>query len=98
MCVFTQTLEDTLRREVCATTVGGRVVLAALAALFLLVGCAGPQVGPRYVDQITSSQKAVKLLYHQQVGAQTKRGLIECERADDGSLSNCQNVNIDFKE
>lgn len=94
-------MEDTLRREVSATDLGGKVgflIVVALAAAFLFAGCAPVQVGPRYVDQITSSQKSVKLLYHQQVGAQTKRGLIECERNDDGSLQNCQNVNIHFKE
>ncbi|QDG50756.1 hypothetical protein FIV42_08435 [Persicimonas caeni] len=72
-------------------------MFVALAAIFMSVGCA-TQVGPRYVDQITSSKKSVKLLYHQQVGAETKRGLIECERNKDGSLQNCQNVNIHFKE
>lgn len=72
-------------------------MFVALAAVFMMVGCA-TQVGPRYVDQITSSKKSVKLLYHQQVGAETKRGLIECERNDDGSLQNCNNVNIHFKE
>lgn len=87
-----------MRQDVRATKIGGKMLLVALGAIFLLVGCAGPQVGPRYIDQITSSQKSVKLLYRQQVGAQTKRGLIECDRADDGSLSNCQNVNINFQE
>jgi hypothetical protein len=96
--VFPECTEGTLRPDVRATKLGGKMLLLALSAMFLMVGCAGPQVGPRYIDQITSSQKSVKLLYRQQVGAQTKRGLIECDRADDGSLNNCQNINIHFQE
>ncbi len=87
-----------MQREVSAMKTSARVLLVALAAAFLLVGCLPVQQGPRYIDQVTSSKKSVKLLYRQQVGAQNKRGLIECDRADDGALENCQNVNINFKE
>jgi hypothetical protein len=86
-----------LRSDVRATKIGGKILLLALSAMFFMSACATP-AHPRYIDQITSSQKSVKLLYRQQVGATTKRGLIECDRAEDGSLSNCQNVNIHFQE
>jgi hypothetical protein len=86
-----------LRSDVRATKIGGKMLLLALCAMFFMVSCATP-AHPRYIDQITSSQKSVKLLYRQKVGSSTKRGLIECDRAEDGSLSNCQNVNINFKE
>lgn len=78
----------------------GSALLAVVAAIFMLSGCAlqAPKQGPRYVEQITSSQKTIKLLYRQQVGAETKRGLIECDRAEDGSLNNCQNVDIHFQD
>ncbi|TDP77642.1 hypothetical protein [Bradymonas sediminis] len=77
---------------------GTKALLLACAASFLLLGCVTPQPGPRYVEQITSSKDTVKLLYSQPIGEQTRRGLIECDRAADGALQNCQNVNIHFND
>lgn len=95
---FLRIVEATLKSSLKTMWKRGPAVLLALAALFVLVGCAGPMEGPRYIDQITSSQKSVKMLYHQQVGATTRRGLIECERTPDGSLQNCKDVAINFVE
>lgn len=77
----------------------GRLIsaLVLVGVVFLFSGCA-TQVGPRYIHQITSSQDNVTMLYQQQVGGESERGLIECDRAADGALENCRNINIHFNE
>lgn len=59
-------------------------------AVSLFAGCAP---NPKYVTASTGRQGEVKFFYQQRGG----HGLIKCNRADDGKLSNCQKIKIILK-
>jgi len=75
-----------------------QLLLLVGAASFLLLGCVSVKPGPRTIEQITSSEQTVKLLYSQPLGDRVQRGLIECDRAANGALESCENVMITFNE
>lgn len=64
--------------------------IARLALGALLVSSAGC-AGPRYVAASTASKGQVKFLHINNSGDQ---GIVKCDKADDGDLSNCRHVDI----
>ncbi|HSC88745.1 MAG TPA: hypothetical protein VLC09_15795 [Polyangiaceae bacterium] len=70
----------------------GRLVLGALLAS-TVVGCGA---GPRYVATSTASKGHVKFLHLTADGS--NRGIIKCDMAENGDLSNCRDVEIVLEE
>lgn len=53
-------------------------------------GCAGP----RYVAASTASKGQVKFLH---IDGSGNQGVVKCDMADDGDLSNCRSIPIHLK-
>jgi hypothetical protein len=70
------------------------IVVAALLAV--TSGCAGPRI----VRSMNSTRDGkFRLLYDRNVGwGQFEQGMVDCKVAEDGSISECQPVNITFVE
>lgn len=64
-----------------------RRIAGGIALCVLGAGCAGP----RYIAASTASKGQVKFLHISKNGEQ---GVVKCDKADDGDLSNCRHVDI----
>lgn len=71
-----------------------RLTLPLILAAPLLVGCAGPRV----VSQMSERGNTMKFGYSQSKFLETDYGIVECNKTADGSLSDCQTMNVNFKE
>ena len=67
----------------------GLVVAVAVAA----VGC-----WPRVVTDITESPANVKVTYVKRGIFFPETGVVECQRAEDGSLSNCKKLEVVWRK
>lgn len=63
---------------------------AALCALGLGAGVAGC-ANPKYIATSTGGADDIKFLFVDQYGEQ---GVIKCDRAEDGELSNCRRMRV----
>lgn len=68
-----------------------RKIAQRSALLLLLASAAGCAAGPRYVAASTGSKGTVKFLY---VGGDGDQGVVKCDVAEDGDLSNCRSVEL----
>ncbi|TVQ93705.1 MAG: hypothetical protein EA397_03855 [Deltaproteobacteria bacterium] len=66
----------------------------------LLVGVMGLSAGcwPRVVTDITLAPSHAKIAYFKQRIFVAETGVVECDRAEDGTLSNCKNLAISFRK
>jgi hypothetical protein len=67
--------------------------LLAAAVAMSTMGC-----GPRVVTDITASPAHVKVTYVKRSFLFPETGIVECQRAEDGSLSGCQNLDITWRK
>ncbi len=67
-------------------------VAGALVVGLVLTGCATPRV----ITQISLSEGSARMIYAQ--AKTTATGIIECERLDNGTLTNCREIPITFVE
>jgi hypothetical protein len=67
---------------------------AALLGLLLAGGCAGPRI----VKGVTQRGDKLKFVYVQDTGSSLATGAVSCTAAADATLSNCQHMQITFKE
>lgn len=67
-----------------------RWALGLVAGGILAAGCASPKV----VTNITSRPGQMKFLYQQS----TEQGLVQCKTGSDGSIDQCANKPIVFKD
>ena len=66
--------------------------LAALITLLLLTASLGACFpAPKYIAASTGRPGNIKFLYTQRGN---KQGVIKCDRAEDGALSNCRKLDI----
>jgi len=72
-----------------------RLGVAALAAatVFIATGC-----GPRVVTDVTLSPNFAKATYAKRSFFAPETGVIECDRALDGSLSNCRKMTVNLRK
>ena len=72
-----------------------RLSIATLAAATALcaTGC-----GPRVVTDITLSPNFAKVTYAKRSFFAPETGVIECDRALDGSLSNCRKMTVNLRK
>lgn len=68
--------------------------LLGLALAPMLAACTGPKV----VTQITARGDRAKFVYGQVGFSSSTQGIIECKAAADGTLSDCNEKAIVFKE
>ena len=69
-----------------------RRTLGALLVLLLLATSLGACFpAPKYIAASTGRPGNIKFLYTQRGN---KQGVIKCDRADDGTLSNCRKLEI----
>ncbi len=66
--------------------------LTRLALGALLASTVGCGAGPRYIAASTASKGQVKFL-HVSNGGQDQ-GIVKCDMAEDGDLSNCRDVAV----
>jgi hypothetical protein len=66
-------------------------ILGALVFSMFAFGC----VGPRYVAASTGSKGQVKFLH---INGSGQQGVIKCDMADDGDLSNCRDIPINLEK
>lgn len=71
-----------------------RLLALACCAAVLGTGCAGS----RFVSQATSREGTIKFAYSQQKMFETEQGIVECKVAQDGSLSDCKKIEIEFQD
>ena len=71
------------------TSLRTRTVVLAVA---LLAGCGAP----RLINSVTTSGDQMKLLYSRARSSET--GLVQCDIAEGGSLTNCAIVPITFRK
>jgi hypothetical protein len=62
-----------------------------VGALLLASGCANP----KYIAATTGAPGQLKIVYVDRNGG---TGVIKCERADDGELSNCRAIKVVLKD
>lgn len=67
-----------------------RWLLGLVAGCALAAGCASPKI----VTSITSRPGQMKFLYQQS----NEQGLVQCKTTDDGSIAECANKAIVFKD
>jgi hypothetical protein len=65
----------------------------ALLASFTTAAC-----GPRVVTDIALSPTFAKVTYVKRSFLFPETGIVECQRAEDGSLSNCKKLNVTFRK
>lgn len=71
------------------------IVLAALGALGLSA-CAGPRI---ITSMSTARDGKFRLLFFRNLGfGNSEQGVIDCDAAADGALSNCKPVTLTFVE
>lgn len=73
--------------------VSPRSSLLALALVTALAGC-----GPKVVTDIALSPTTARFTWMKKSMLYPETGIVECARAEDGSLSDCQPVQITFRE
>jgi hypothetical protein len=71
-----------------------RWLLGALLCVLGAQGCAGP----RYVNNATARENTIKFAYTQQKFMATEQGFIECKVDQEGNLSECKKLDVDFKD
>lgn len=54
--------------------------------------------GPRVVTDIAVSPAHVKVTYVKRSFLFPETGIVECQRAEDGSLSNCRKMNVTWRK
>ena len=64
-----------------------------LAASFFAQAC-----GPRVITDIALSPTFAKVTYVKRSFLFPETGIVECQRAEDGSLSNCKKLNVTFRK
>ena len=64
--------------------------LLVAGTVLLASGCANP----KYIAATTGAPGQLKLVF---VNAEGGTGVIKCDRADDGALSNCRTMKIELK-
>ncbi len=64
-----------------------------LGALLSATACS-----PYVITDITLGSTTAKLTYSKTTLIFPKTGIVECQRAEDGSLSNCAKMNITFRK
>ncbi len=68
--------------------------LVAVAAVALTAAACGPRV----VTDITLSPTLAKVTYAKRSFFAPETGVVECDRATDGSLSNCRKMTVIFNK
>lgn len=68
-------------------------VLVALTVAPMASACA-----PRIIEKIVGTESQVKLLYSRRMPFAAQTGIVQCDRAADGSLSNCRDLPIVFEK
>lgn len=76
-----------INKRVLTVFVGGLVAC-------MMSACAGP----RAVVNITSRGDQVKMVYYQQTFMGYDQGIVKCKAADDGKLSECRKLKVNFKD
>lgn len=67
---------------------------AAMMGSLFLAGCAGPRV----ITSVTQRGDKLKFVYYQDKGTSLEKGAVLCKAAADGTLTDCQTMQIVFKE
>lgn len=75
-------------------SVRGAALCGVMLTMMLTQGCAGS----RFVSQATSRGDTIKFAYTQQRFMSSEQGLIECKVAEDGALSQCQRIDVEFQD
>lgn len=65
-----------------------------VAGAMLLGGCAGPKI----VNRISTKDSEAKFLYYQQQFLSSKTGIVRCTADDSGTLSECVDKKVVFKD
>jgi hypothetical protein len=75
-------------------SVRAAALFSVIVMMMLSQGCAGS----RFVSQATSRGDTIKFAYTQQKFMSSEQGLIECKVAEDGALSECQRIDVEFQD
>lgn len=62
------------------------------------VALAAAACGPRVITDITLTPTTTKVTYVKRSFLFPETGIVECQRAEDGSLSNCKKMEIVFRK
>lgn len=65
-----------------------------MTVMMLAQGCAGP----RYINSSTGRANTAKFTYIQQKFLSYEQGILKCEVAANGALTNCKEMKIVFEE
>ena len=72
-----------------------RPVTAVVVASVALMAAA---CGPRVITDITLTPTTAKVTYVKRSFLFPETGIVECQRAEDGSLSNCKKMDITWRK
>jgi len=70
--------------------------VTALAVGVVAIGASA--CGPRVITDITLNPTTAKVTYVKRSFLFPETGIVECQRAEDGSLSNCKKMEVIFRK
>ena len=68
------------------------------AVVVALVAMSAAACGPRVITDITLTPTTTKVTYVKRSFLFPETGIVECQRAEDGSLSNCKKMAITWRK
>ncbi len=67
-------------------------------SLLILIATVSTACAPRLVHTMTGTEDQVKMIYSREHPFNPETGVIQCARTDDGTLTNCNYLQIEFQQ